>query len=94
MRDRVLVRSVQRSSELRRPALAKDLGGSVTGAFEEHEQGAGAQAGTQNALEKELEVPDETRGQGLWGRVRTIVMRETRSCQRSKELPISKSMSM
>ena len=77
-RDRVLVRSVQGLSEHRRPALAKVLGGSVTGAFEEHEQGAGAQTGAQNALEKELEVPDEAGEQGLWGRMRTFVMRETR----------------
>lgn len=62
MRDRVIVSSVQAPSEQRRRPQQRPLvGGSVAGAFEEHTQAAGAQAGAQNALEKEWDMAAQGR---------------------------------
>ena len=48
------MKSGQGHYEQRKSPLAKALGwSSVAGVFEEHEREAGAQAGPQNALEKE-----------------------------------------
>lgn len=49
MRGRVVVSSVQASEQRRRPQQRPSDRGSVAGAFEEHTQAAGAQAGGSRA---------------------------------------------